>query len=362
MASKSYYDILGVSRDASEDEIKRSYRKGAVKYHPDKWTDKPEKDRKAAEEKFKEISEAYEVLSDQSKRQMYDKYGDDWQKFQSGQYTQQDGFSDDLEDIIRRMNGMHSGFDSFFSHSYHSQKFEKEPGTTLKIEYNMTVEELFNGVSKEIEIPVDIRCKECHGSGGEVEKCPYCNGTGMHVETSYTPMGIIKQQTICQHCHGNGKVVKKKCNNCNGTGFEKSTRKIKLSIKPFVEEGAMLRFTGMGSEGKEPGSTNGDLIVVVKYAIDNSRYVINQYTRAIYEKVRVPYYDCILGCTKKHSLPNGKTVRIDVRECSKSGDQVKIPHEGINGNDYIIVIEPEMPTKASSEEKSLLKKIRDKKS
>ena len=345
---QDYYKILGVNKNATEDEIKKAYRKAAKEYHPDKFAGKSERERKEAEDKFKDISSAYEVLSDKDKRAKYDQFGDNWDKVGDG-FSGFEGFSG-FDDIMG----------DFFGHR-HQQPRGPQPGNTVTMNYHVDINDIFNGVNKDIEIQVDARCSTCNGTGGDSDTCPHCNGTGVITRTNRTPFGMITQQSACPYCHGLGRIIKKTCSDCHGTGFKKKTRKIKLNIKPFVQNGHQMRFTGMGYESKDPKGLNGDLIIQVIYDIDSNKYVIQG--NSIYEKIKVPYYDCILGTNMKVTLPNHKEKEITIKPLTNYGDNIILNGDGINGGQYIFVVEPELPkrsltTKISNEEKELLEKIK----
>lgn len=350
--AKDYYKILGIDKNATEDDIKKAYRKAAKEYHPDKFAGKSDFERKAAEDKFKEISEANEVLSDKDKRAKYDQFGENWDKVGDGFGGFSGGFGD--------FGGFDDIMGDFFGHRY-QQPRGPQPGSTVTMNYVIDINEIFNGVNKEIEIQVDARCSTCNGTGGDSDTCMHCGGTGVITKTQRTAFGMVTQQSPCPYCHGLGRIIKKTCSDCHGTGFVKKTRKIKLNIKPFTPNGYQMKFTGMGYESKDPKGLNGDLIIQVIYNIDNSKYVIQG--NAIYEKINVPYYDCILGCTKKVTLPNHKEREITIKSLTNHGDNVILNGEGINGGQYIYVINPELPkrsvaSKLSSEEKELLEKIK----
>lgn len=357
--AKDYYKILGIDKSASEDDVKKAYRKAAIKWHPDRWTNKSEKERKNAEEKFKEAAEANEVLSDPDKRAKYDRYGENWEQMGGG--FGPGGFSMDINDIIRKMHGMGPSFDDFFDNGFGRGHRGPIPGQTVQMRYEIGIDEIFNGLSKEIKVNVKGRCKECDGQGGSVEVCSHCGGTGMISNTQYTSFGMMTQQSPCPYCHGSGKHITKKCTNCNGTGKIDITRNIKLNIKPFVRQGSTLKYTGMGYESNDKNGPNGDLIIQIIYNIDQTKYRIDGNT--VYEKIEVPYYDCILGTDIKKTLPNNKEVTVNIKPLSNDGDTVVLNNEGLNGGNYVFVISLQLPkrsitNKLSNKEKELLEKIK----
>lgn len=349
--AKDYYKILGVDKNASKEEIKKNFRKKSIEWHPDRQKDKSEKEKKEAEEKFKEIAEAWSVLGDDDKRQKYDQYGDNWEQM-SGM---QGGMGPDIEEILRRMHG--GFFDDFFGGGFQEQQSGPQHGQTIRVQYPITIEEIYSGVEKDIEVPVKLRCKECNGTGGDVKVCPHCNGTGIIVHTQHTPFGIMQQQSVCPHCHGKGKEMIKQCSKCHGTGTTDYKRKLHVSIAPFTANGTNKKYTGMGYESLDPNGLNGDLLVQVVYNIDNSKYAIKGNT--VYEKIKIPYYTAIIGGKMKVTLPNKKEETIEIKPLSQEGTQVILYNKGISNGNYIFIISIDMPkSKISDKENKLLEDIK----
>lgn len=353
--SKDYYKILGVNKNASEDDIKKAYRKGAVKWHPDKWSDKSESEKKNAEQKFKELSEANEVLSNPEKRKLYDQFGADWENV-----ANQGGGFDPFSGMSDFFNNGFGGFDSFFGGRQRRQN-TPQPGQSIQIPFEIGINEIFNGIKQEFTFTVKGRCTKCHGTGGDSEVCSHCNGTGMITQTQRTAFGIIQNSHPCPYCHGSGKIIKNKCYDCNGTGLKDIQRKIKIELNKFTPNGYTINYPNMGYESKDPNGRNGDVIVIVQYKYDTSKYAIKGNT--IYEHINIPYYDCILGTTKKVKLPNNTEEEITIKPYSNEGDQIILSGKGINGNNYIFIIGVEMPKRQllkgiSDKEKKLLKEIK----
>ena len=357
MNNKNLYDILGVSNTASEDEIKKAYKKLAIKYHPDRQGGKSDKEKQEAEEKFKEIGAAYAILSDPNKRQRYDAYGTVDEDMMAGT-----GF--DIGDLFKHMMGGFGGFEGFFGNRGGFRQEYPEQAKSIQVNIPLNIEQIFIGYSHEIEYDADYRCSECHGSGGTgVETCPHCHGTGVITRTQQSGFGIIQHQSPCPYCGGTGKTIKNKCSKCNGTGIIRGKKKCKIEFRPGVENGDYKVYKGYGNEGKDSRTQNGNLIAVPVYNIDETKYKVTD--RAVYELIEVSYYDCILGAEIKHKLPNGKEVIVKIPEYSKDGTQVVLKGEGIKlqnsygyGN-YIFIIKPKIPTYIKAEEKELLKKIKD---
>ena len=348
--SKNYYDILGVSKSATEQDIKKAFKKLAIKYHPDKWASKSEAERKEAEDKFKEINEANECLSNLEKRKHYDTFGS-MEGFGQGGF--QDGFSGfDMGDMFGDM------FNMFTGGGARRQRNRQTVGQTIQVNVNISIEEIFNGIHRDIEYTTLERCSECHGEGGKgVKLCPHCNGTGMITDVQRTPFGISQSMHPCQHCGGTGKTMEHKCSKCNGSGLQKVNKKVRIDQGPGLEHGAMIKYGGMGCQAKEKNSVDGDLIIVFNHKYDNNKYQVRGNT--VYELVEVPYYDCILGSTFKHKLPNNKEVMVNVPQCSSEGTQITLRGEGINRSNYIIIVKVKMPSSITDNVKELLEKIKN---
>lgn len=345
--SKNYYDILGISKNASEEEIKKAYKKLAIKWHPDRWSTKSDAEKLEAENKFKEINEANDCLSDPEKRKHYDMFGSMEGFGQGGFHSGFDGF--DMGDMFSDMFNMFRGNQR--SHQIHK-------GQNIQINVSVSIDEIFNGIHRDIKYTVLERCSECNGEGGTgIETCPYCHGTGMITDTQRTPWGISQTSHPCNHCGGSGKTIKHKCNKCNGSGFEKVSKTIRIDQGPGIEHGQGIKYQGMGCQTKEKNGIDGDLIVIFNYSFDENKYKVNGNT--VYELIEIPYYDCILGTTIKHALPNNKVLDVKIPECSFDGKQIVLYGEGINHSNYIIVLKVSMPTHINQKVKELLNKIKN---
>ena len=259
MAEKrDYYEVLGVSKSATPDEIKKAYRKLAMKYHPDR-NHEP-----GAEDKFKEINEAYEVLSDEKKRATYDQFGHagmDGAFGQGGGFSQ--GFTDfgDLGDI----------FGSFFGGGFGgggSRRSSNQPrqGQDRYMQMRIDFMDSIFGKTETISLDVDETCKHCNGSGAEspsdVQTCPTCHGSGYVMSQQRTPFGVIQQQSVCPDCHGTGKKVTRACSHCHGKGYEHRRVKLDIKIPAGIQSGQQIRIPGKGERGTN-GGPNGDLYIEI---------------------------------------------------------------------------------------------------
>jgi molecular chaperone DnaJ len=255
MSKRDYYEVLGIDRNVGEEEIKKAYRRQAVKFHPDK-----NPGDKTAEEKFKELGEAYEVLSDPQKRSAYDQYGHAaFDRRAGGGFSGRGGFHDPFE-VFREVFGGGSIFEDFFGGGQDSSQPHR--GGDLRYDMELTFEEAVQGCEKEITVSKPDRCDACEGTGAEpgskVRTCPTCGGRGQVISSR----GIFSIAQTCPHCQGAGRIIEKLCKSCRGQGRKDRTSKIKLRIPAGVDTGSRLRSAGNG-EGGWRGGTAGDLFVVL---------------------------------------------------------------------------------------------------
>ena len=350
---RNLYEVLGVEQSASEKEIKKAYRKLAIKYHPDKQTGKSEAEQKEAAEKMQEINLAYETLSDSDKRQHYDTYGTidgDGQQMNDG------GFS--AEEIFRRMQEQMGGgpFDNFFNDNNGYEQIT--PGQSFKIGANITIKDLMSADKITVKYNRPIRCATCHGEGGTgIEECPYCHGTGIIKEVSRTPFGFSSVQHVCQHCNGTGKTIKHKCDACNGTGFEYKETELKINIPDNFQNNMQVIARGYGGEARKKEWPNGNLVVCFNIVdFDSSKYALQG--NDILQAYDVSYYDAILGKEIEVNLPDNTKHKIKIPECSDKGTRISIKGKGINGlGNYVFVLQVVLPKTINKDEKKLLEKI-----
>ena len=349
---RDYYEVLGVDKSADEKTIKKAYRKLARKYHPDV-CDEPD-----AEEKFKEVSEAYAVLSDNEKRQRYDQYG----------HAGMDGFT--AEDFYQNVNfeDIFQGFDigiifdmfGFGGGNRSRGRTGPQRGSDIYTEVPITLEEAFNGCDKEIKITRSELCPTCQGSkskpGVEPETCPTCGGTGQIKEVSNTILGQMVNVRPCRQCGGTGKIIKEPCEDCHGKGSKRKTKTIKIEIPEGVDEGNHLRVSGEGNCGESKG-LEGDLIVTVHIKKNK------QFAREgdhLYIEQQISFPQAALGDLISIPTIEGKEVEFKITPGTQSGTVFKLRSQGMTsyrhqgrGNMYVTVTVV-VPKKLNSKQKKLL--------
>lgn len=367
MDSKGYYKTLGVGEKASQDEIKKAFRKLSIKYHPDKQNGKTDKEKKEAETKFKEINEAYQVLSDETKRAQYDRGGsfDFGNMGGSGASGWGGGFDFGGMDFDQFGFDPTSGFDfsTFFGGSSNSRqaKPKVENGSDIRMTIPISIEDIFTGCTKKVKYTRNIRCKVCHGAGGTNQHtCPECNGTGLKRYRTKSVFGMSETVATCPKCGGRGYAVDTKCPHCNGTGLEKEEVVLDVSFMPGMYDGFAIQYAGKGNESMDTRGKNGDFLAVCKHSYDTSRYTVNSVD--IYEKIEIPYYDALLGCEYILEKPDHTKRKIRIPSCVPNGKQLKLMNQGIkHGNtygDYYIIVNYKFPEKLSVEELKALEVIK----
>ena len=365
MANKrDYYEVLGVNKTATDDELKKAYRKLAKKYHPDANPD----NKKEAEEKFKEVSEAYENLSDPQKRRMYDQFGHNGpQGFggnQGGYYSYStsgfDGFSDfgDLGDI----------FSSFFGGGFSGGRTSRtkngpKKGRDLKYSMNITFEESYLGVEKEISINREEECNTCHGTkakpGTSAETCKACNGTGTIKQVVSTILGQMQTTKTCPNCNGEGKVIQEKCPECKGRGKIRKPVKIKVKIPAGISDGQTVVLRGEGEPG-EKGGPKGDLYIVVGI---KKHSIFSRSGDHVVCDIPITFTQATLGAELKIPMVDGKEEIYKIPEGTQTGTKFTLRGKGfkaVNGNwsgDFIFTVIVQTPKKLTTEQRELLNKL-----
>lgn len=361
MAKRDYYEVLGVSKDASESEIKKAYRKIAMKYHPDR-----NPDNKEAEEKFKEAAEAYEVLSDADKKARYDRFG---HAGVDGQGGFSGGGGMNMEDIFRQFGDIFgeggSPFESFFGGGRSGGRTSTgERGANLRIRVSLSLEEVANGVKKKIKVKKKIRCSSCNGSGAKdassVQTCGTCKGSGYVRQVRSTFLGQMQTTTTCPTCGGRGQTVTAPCTACKGSGVVMGEETIEIDIPAGVEEGMQLSMRGKGNAGPN-GGPNGDLIINID--VKEHKELQRDGQNLIYE-LFLNFADAALGTSVDIPTLDGK-VKIKVPAGTQSGKIFRLKGKGLptvqgyGRGDQLIHVNIWTPKKLSDEEKELLKKLKD---
>lgn len=343
---KDPYEVLGVSKSASSDEIKREYRKLAKKYHPDL-----NPDDKEAEQNFKEATLAYEILSDPEKKQKYDAYGS--AAFENGGAGFNGGFGG-FGDIFSDL------FGDIFNQGYGNNAKRPIKGDDIQQVVNLTFQEAAFGTSKEIQVRREVECHVCHGSkaeeGSETHTCPDCHGQGMVNEVSRTAFGTMSRTVTCSKCHGTGEIIENPCKNCKGTGKEYKSEKIKIDIPSGVEDKNVIRLSGKGNVG-ENGGPFGDLYVVLRVA---NHEIFKRDGLDIYYEMPISFPTAALG-GKINVATLRKPVEFEIPAGTQTGEKFTLKKEGIEdkrrgrtGNLYFYV-KVITPTKLSKEQKQALK-------
>ena len=351
MANKDYYSVLGVSKSASDDEIKSAYRNLAKKYHPD--INKEE----GAQEKFKEISEAYSVLSDKTKRANYDQFGTAYgaQGFGGGGFSGfSQGFEGGFEDIFNI-------FGNAFGRGAKATRHEQ--GADLETDISITFEEAAFGVEKEITINRNEKCTHCNGtgakSGTDTIKCTDCNGTGRVQFVQNTLFGRVASQTECKTCGGTGKVIKEKCNYCRGSGLTSQSVKVNVKIPAGIDDGQTIRMRGEGEQVASANGVAGDLHINVK--VQPHKLLVRKEIN-LYVDVYVPFTTLLLGGEMKVPTLKGTTT-IDIKPLTQSNTKYTLKGKGIKflrgfgSGDLVVTLKGEMPKNLDKGAKKLVKEL-----
>ncbi len=364
MAKRDYYEVLGVARSATPEEIKKAYRQLAIKYHPDKNPNNPE-----AEEKFKEAAEAYEVLSDPEKRKRYDQFGHNGI---SGAGGFGGGFSGNMnmEDIFARFSDIFegTGFESFFGGGGMggSRSRSVNKGTNLRIKLKLTLQEIAEGAEKKVKVKRYVACKACNGNGSKngvsLQTCGTCGGTGQVRRVTNTMLGQMITTATCPTCNGSGKIISQKCEVCAGEGRILEEEVISIRVPAGVQEGMQLSIAGKGNYPQR-GGQYGDLYIVIEEAEDE---ILKRDGNNIIYDLYISFIDAALGATVEVPTLDGK-VKVKIEPGTQSGKILRLKGKGLKDlqnyerGDQLIHVNIWTPKKLTPEEKAILEKLRNSK-
>lgn len=366
MAKRDYYEVLGVGKNASADEIKSAYRKQALQWHPDRWVNGTEEEKKKAEENFKEAAEAYSVLGDADKKAKYDQFGFDGM---NGQFGGQDfgnfsNFGDIFKDIFSGFGGGGINIEDIL-YGKQSKKQRVNKGRDIITRIPLTLEEIARGCEKERQLERLRPCSECGGKGAinssDIKTCPTCNGTGRVQNVSMSFFGRTVSYAECPRCKGEGKIITNPCRRCNGTGLERKRETVRVKIPAGVEDGMEIRISGEGHSAAHNG-INGDLIVAIEEVADKNLLREGQ---NLYYTHMISVMDAMLGT--EISIPGiGNRLSLKIEPGTQSGTIIKMRGQGLpspNGyrgvGDLFVKILVWVPRKLSRSEKDLLASMKD---
>jgi molecular chaperone DnaJ len=353
---RDYYEVLGVERNANADEIKKAYRKAAIKYHPDK-----NPGDKEAEEKFKEAAEAYDVLSNQDKRARYDQFGHAGMSGAAGGGFGggfSGGFS--MEDIFSQFGDIFGGHFGGFSSRGGGRRVNR--GTDIRVKVRLTLSEIANGTTKKLKIGKTIACDKCGGSGAKdsssYSTCSTCNGTGVVTRVENTFFGRMQTQGVCPTCGGEGKTITAKCDKCSGEGVVRGDEVVEIKIPAGVGEGMAVTVQGKGNAARR-GGVNGDLLVMIE---EERHPELVRDGNDLIHNLNLTVTTCILGGEVEVPTIDGKA-KIKIAAGTHAGKVLRLRGKGlpdVNGygrGDILIVVDITIPSSLTSEERKLVEKL-----
>lgn len=357
MTDKDYYDILGVKKDASKEEIKKAYKKLAKKYHPDLNKEDPD-----AEHKFKEINEAASVLADDSKREQYDQFGKTAENFGGAggfDFSNMGGQGFDFDSIFESFFGGGGGFSDIFGGG---RGRRSRRGHDLRYDMEITLEEAAEGTTKNISIPHQVKCPECKGTGAkdesDVEECPDCKGNGFVRKTARTPFGMFSTQSVCPRCKGQGTIIKDPCLECGGDGKVSKTSRLEIKVPAGAETGTNLRVEGAGEAG-ERGSDPGDLYILIHV---KPHKIFQRKGNDIFLEIPINFVQAALGDSIDVPTLKGKA-ELKIPEGTQTGTVFKMKNKGIPNlhgygtGDQLVRVKLETPEKLSRKQKEILREF-----
>ena len=365
MEKRDYYEVLGVEKNATADQIKKAYRKKAIEYHPDK-----NPGNKEAEDKFKEAAEAYEVLSNPDKRARYDQFGHAGMSGAAGNGGPFGGFSgggmsmDDIFSMFGDIFGGRGGFGGFGGGDYSSNQQRRFRGSDLRVKVKLNLKEISTGVEKKFKLKKYVQCAHCHGTGAEgnsgTETCPTCKGTGSVIRNQQTILGTMQTRVTCSTCGGEGKIIKEKCKECSGEGIVYGEEVVTVKIPAGVAEGMQLTMSGKGNAGKHNGIP-GDLLILIEEEADKD--LIRDEDDLIYNLL-LSFPTAALGGAVEIPTVDGK-VKVKIEPGTQPGKVLRIRGKGlpsVNGygtGDLLVNISIYVPETLSKDEKKTLEKMED---
>lgn len=359
MAKRDYYEVLGVSKTASEDEIKKAYRKIAIKYHPDR-----NPDNKEAEEKFKEAAEAYDVLHDPQKRQQYDQFGFDG-PMGGGGFGGFGGGSFSMDDIFSMFGDVFGGRGGFGGFGGGQHRPTQHRGSDLRLKVRLSLQEISTGVTKKFKVKRDVQCSHCNGTGAEAgsgsETCPTCHGSGVVTRTSQSMFGLMQTQSVCPTCGGEGTVIKNKCKECGGNGVVKGEEVVEIKIPAGVAEGMVVNVPGKGNAGKRNGIA-GNIQVYIEEEPNDT--FIRDENNLIYNLL-LDFPTAALGGNVEIPTIEGNKVRIKIEPGTQPGKTLRLRGKGLPAvqgygrgtGDLVVNISVYVPKELSKDEKKALEQM-----
>jgi molecular chaperone DnaJ len=356
MSKRDYYEILGVAKNAGDDEIKKAYRKLAIKYHPDK-----NPNDKSSEDKFKEAAEAYEILSNAEKRQRYDQFGHAGVNGAGGA----SGFSGggmNMDDIFSQFGDIFGGAFGGFGGGSRSGGRRVSRGTNLRVKVKLSLKDIANGVEKKIKVNKHVACKTCSGSGaknGQFDTCKTCNGTGAITRVQQTILGAMQTQSTCGVCNGEGRVIKDKCNTCHGDGLVREEEVISINIPAGVAEGMQLSMNGKGNAAPR-GGINGDLLIVIE---EEEHPDLKREGNHLIYSLSIGFPDAALGTSVEIPTIEAKA-KIKIEPGTQSGKVLRLKGKGLpdvnsyGRGDLLVEISVYTPSMISPEERKILENLK----
>lgn len=374
MDVKGYYKTLGITdeeqklpNDQFNEVCKKKYKKLCLKWHPDKWVNGTDEEKKKAEEEFKKVAEAYGVLSDENKRKQYDSGMDgQWQDMGGG------GFDPFAEMFRRAAQG--GGFGDFFGgFGNRQQRQNGHPGEDVNAYVTISFAESLKECEKEITIKKKVMCPDCNGTGSEDGKdhtCPHCNGTGMETRTEQHGNAFTMFQTPCSHCHGTGKQIDHPCKKCGGTGTVFNESKMKLTIPAGVRNGMTISYPGLGDSGVGPYPPGNLYLTVIVKADIPSYFKVSPSANDIIHEEEVDFVDAILGTKITVKCPDNSDWQIKLHECTQPGEKYKKSGAGYKPNgqwggtnkgDYVVKINYKVPSSLTKAQRKALEEYKKEK-